>query len=268
MHTAAELDRSAFAVRIGGRPASREDLLANWDASDRLGVVITEPFGALGATHLVQLAITAFYDVKPSRRDGTPDGDEADQPYAVYPEIYFFHVGARHGDYTMLDVWPVRKEVFLPADPRAVLAAINDRGITRLAVPDAPGAPVEHEFKEPATARDTIREVFVYDPSGRVDGAEIEITGLEPATESNAQAILEPELRARLAREVGAERGLPSDPELRALSWPEITTARLDEAADGLALANSRRETLRHEGAATETYRRTSVDAALGMLVP
>lgn len=268
MHTASELHQSAFSVRIGGRAASRDDLFPAWNARDRLGVVITEPFGAIGATHLTQLAITAFYDVRPERRHGTPDRAEAEQLHAVYPDFYFFHVGGRHGDHTMLDIWPVRKEVFVPAHPRAVLAAINDRAITRLAVPDVPSVPVEHEFKEPAAARDTIHDVFVYSPSGRVHGPEIEITGLEPTTESNARIILEPDLRAQAGKDVEAERGIHPDPELHARSWPVVTAERLSEASGGLELANARREALLSEGKVTETYRKTSVDAALGMLVP
>ena len=46
------------------------------------------PLGATGASMLIQLAITAFYDVKPSRREVT-----------LYPEIYLFHVGGRHGNH-------------------------------------------------------------------------------------------------------------------------------------------------------------------------
>jgi hypothetical protein len=268
MHTASELDQSAFSVRIGSRAASRDDLFSDWNPRDRLGVVITEPFGAIGATHLVQLAITAFYDVRPERRHGVSDGSEAEQPHAVYPDIYFFHVGGKHGDHTMLDVWPVRKEVFLRANPRSVLAAINDRGITRLAVPDIPSVPIEHEFKEPAAARDTIRDVFVYSPTGRVRDPEIELTGLEPTTESNARIILEPDLRAQAGRDAEAERGVHPDPELRARSWPAVTAERLSEALGGLELANARRGALRGEGKVTETYRKTSIDAALGMLVP
>ena len=269
MHTATELHQSAFAVRIDGRPATRDDLFPGWDARDRLGVVITEPFGAIGATHLVQLAITAFYDVRPERRHGTPDGVEGEQRSAVYPDFYFFHVGGRWGDHTMLDVWPVRKEVFLPAHPRLVLDAINDRGITRLAVPDLPSVAVEHEFKEPAAARDTIRDVFVYSPTGRVGRPEIELTGLDPTTESNPRIILEPDLRARAGEEVEAERGVHPDPELRARSWPAVTAARLDEARATDATSPTPAATLcASEGRVTETYRKTSVDAALGMLVP
>src|ERR1700733_10893262 len=132
MHTARQLGVSLFSVRRNGTSATRDDLLPDWTPFDRLGVVVTEPFGALGASHLIQLAITAFYDIRPSRRAGRVDGHD---PKAIYPEIFLFHIDDAHGDHSMFDFWPARKEVLVDADPRLVLDAINDRAITRLAVP-------------------------------------------------------------------------------------------------------------------------------------
>ena len=64
-------------------------------------------------------------------------------PNGIYPEIYLFHVGGRHGDHSPYDFWPARKEVFVDADPREVLDQINDKGITRLAVPDGSAVPAD-----------------------------------------------------------------------------------------------------------------------------
>src|SRR4051812_30763209 len=109
MHTATQLHSSMFAVTRRGQRSSREALLPRWCPSDRLGVVMTETFGALAASHLIQIAITAFYDASPARREGKLG--RADDPKAIYPEIYLFHVGARHGDHSGFDFWPARKEV-------------------------------------------------------------------------------------------------------------------------------------------------------------
>src|SRR3954454_9175134 len=113
MHTATQLQADLFAVRRNGKPATREELLPDWEAHDRLGVVMTEPFGAIGAGHLIQLAITAFYDVRPRRRAPLPKRPEDLSPDAVYPEIYLFHVGGSHGDHSVFDFWPARKEVLV-----------------------------------------------------------------------------------------------------------------------------------------------------------
>ena len=45
-------------------------------------------------------------------------------------------------------------------DPRAVLDAINDRAISRLLVPDADPVHVEHQWKEPASARERVVTAF------------------------------------------------------------------------------------------------------------
>jgi hypothetical protein len=262
MHTATQLDRSMFDIRIDGVTAEREDLLPDWHVHDRLGVVVHEPFGALGAAHLIQVAITAFYDARPSRRAGKPIEGDRD---AVYPEIYLFHVGGRHGDHSWLDVWPGRKEVFVDNDARAVLDAINDRAITRLAVPDTSPIPIDHEWKEPAAARDRITSVFAYSATGRVAAGEVTIQGLTRQTEFNIRQILDPDRVAGRNRFRAVDADL--DPDLHARSYQLRSIARAEEAKEGLAQTVSRRDAVRTDGLATETYRRISVDDALNLLV-
>ena len=59
-------------------------------------------------------------------------------------------------------VWPARREVILrTTDHREVLDAINDRGITRLAVPDRPMRDVVHRPKEEDAAFDRVASAFV-----------------------------------------------------------------------------------------------------------
>src|SRR4051794_6215608 len=99
MHTARLFDSSHFRVSRSGQVTTREDVFPDWTAHDRLGVVMTEPFGAIGAIHLIQLAITAFYDARPARRVGRRHAD------ALYPEFFLFHVGGAHGDHSALDFW-------------------------------------------------------------------------------------------------------------------------------------------------------------------
>lgn len=47
MHTARQLNVEAFAIRLDGAAATREDALPDWNELDRLGVVVTEPHGRL-----------------------------------------------------------------------------------------------------------------------------------------------------------------------------------------------------------------------------
>lgn len=83
MHVMALLKADMFDIAIERQKASARELFPDWNAHDRFGLVIDEPIGGLGATQLLQVAMAAYYDIKPSRRTSL----------RVYPEIYAFHVG-------------------------------------------------------------------------------------------------------------------------------------------------------------------------------
>jgi len=68
MHVVTLLKADMFDVEIDGKPASIAQALPDWNPHDRFGLVIDDALGGIGATHLLQIAITAFYDIKPSRR--------------------------------------------------------------------------------------------------------------------------------------------------------------------------------------------------------
>jgi hypothetical protein len=242
-----------FAIEIDGEPAGRDEVFPGWDANDRLGVIVGEPLGALGASLVIQLSIIAFYDFRPERRGQS----------IQYPEIYLFHLGASHGDHSYFDFWPERKEVTVENDARAVLTAVNDRAITRLVVVDGDPIPVHHRFAEVAPARDRIRTAFAYNPSGRVTDGDLVISGLDAGTEINATMTLDPE------RALAGTTSVPPDDgraEERAI-WRERFSRRMSELSPTARHnANTRREAVRTNGCASESYRRIPVDAALNML--
>jgi hypothetical protein len=268
MHTALQLRAKDFRIEIDGAPSNLASLFPDWQPHDRFGVVVHEPYGAIGASYLIQASIVAFYDVRPQRRDGRGLGIIEPNDVAIYPEIYVFHVGGRHGDYSMFDFWPARKEVFVEADPRVVLDAINDRAITRLAVPDGPSMPVEHEYKEPAAALDRIQCVFAYSATGRVELPSITISGARPAAEANPREVLDPEKLRATVTAPGFERPKFTDSVLLQREWAHRVVQRTGEAQHGLELARSRRTALKEGRGLRETYRRISVDDALNRLVP
>ena len=268
MHTALQLCADDFGIEIDQAPADLASLFPDWQPHDRFGIVVHEPFGAIGASYLIQAAIVAFYDVRPERRAGRGPGIAEPNDVAIYPEIYVFHVGGRHGDYSMFDFWPARKEVFVDADPRVVLDAINDRAITRLAIPEGPSTPVEHEYKEPAAARDRIQSVFVYSATGRVERPSITISGVGVAVEANPRDVLDPE---KMCAELSApefQRLDSTDLVLLQREWARLVLQRATEAQCGLEVARSRRAALEQGSVLRETYRRISVDDALRRLVP
>ncbi|MDB5524172.1 MAG: hypothetical protein JWM58_1935 [Rhizobium sp.] len=254
MHVASLLKSDMFDVRIGGQPASIADVLPGWHAHDRLGLVIDEAFGGIGASHLLQIAMTAYYDVKPSRRN----------ELTVYPEVYAFHIGKGHGAHAPYDFWPARKEVITSMDHREVLDAINDRGITRLAVPERSPRIVVHRPKEEDAALDRIASAFVYSPSGRVPQADLIISGNDRRTEYNPSQVLKSFSEERLAA-IKPTSGKPvKEADDSYVLWLRERAADTTEAERNVA--ERRRATLRENGLATESYRRVSVTEALQRL--
>jgi hypothetical protein len=160
-----------FAIAVAGETATLDDVFSGFDGDDRLGIVIHDRFGAAGAGSLILAAVTAFYDQL--RATG--------EPFFAYADHFAFHVGADHGTLRKLDVYPAHKEIVLPNEAEAILRAINDRGVTRLLVPDGRPAPgpaesaCERETLHSAQRR--IRTALVYSPTGLTPGADVLVRG-------------------------------------------------------------------------------------------
>jgi hypothetical protein len=255
MHVVTLLKTDMFDVAIDGKAASIADLFPGWHAHDRFGLVIDEAFGGIGATHLLQSAMMAYYDVKPSRRT----------TLTVYPEIYAFHIGRGHGAHAPYDFWPARREIILrTTDHREVLDAINDRGITRLAVPDRPMRDVVHRPKEEDAALDRIASAFAYSATGRTNDADVVIAGSDKRTEYNPNQTLKTIEETR-AQRVPAVAGRPvKETEDTYLHW--LIERSADVTDEDRARARSRREALKTAGLAAESYRRIGVAEALKRL--
>jgi hypothetical protein len=195
MHSSRELRSSSFDIEMAGRSAGIDELFEGFVEQDRLGVVLSQPCGAVGASALITATITAFYDIQRSR------GDD----FFIYPDYFLFHVGRRLGDHGQLDVWPSHKEVVVEKEPERILEAINDRAITRLVVED--GEPGEPDFDREALASAHARIVtcLAYSPAGRVADADVQIAG-NPVTEGYVAEVLDAdgnggaEGRARILR--------------------------------------------------------------------
>ena len=130
MHTADLLKTREFDFSRGGDPVGFADLFPGFTTRDRLGVVALEPGDSLKAAPVILASVGAFYE----------ELHATETDFYLYPDFFVFHVGGLKGRHSPLDVWPESKEVIVPPDPQALLAAINDRGITRLVLPRGPGA--------------------------------------------------------------------------------------------------------------------------------
>jgi hypothetical protein len=245
VHSARELRSSAFAIHVDGRRARLEELFEGFGEHDRLGVVVREPCGAVGASALISATVTAFYDIQRARG---PD-------FFVYPDYFLFHVGGPLGDHARLDVWPRRKEVVVADDPQEILEAIDDRAITRLVVEDGPPGEPQLEEEAVASARGRIASCLAYSPGGRVADADVRIES-NPVTEGYVEAILDPEARLSRLREERGDEALVVAIERRA---GEVRREVRGRIAAG-------RAKLVENGAVVETYRRLELDEALARL--
>ncbi|WP_191567471.1 hypothetical protein [Metabacillus idriensis] len=170
MHTIETLSYADFDFAIDGHKASLEDILPGFNEKDRIGVVVRQPGGGMGASALLMSALTRFYDFYRPQL-----GDEPGK-LRIYPEFFVFHVGTRHMNHSWMDVWPPHREVVVEDDPEQILEAINDRSITRLLVEDI--TPSSATFLRETTSSAELRIVttLAYSSTGRVDNANIKIT--------------------------------------------------------------------------------------------
>lgn len=270
MHMATLIDASMFDLRLADEAATRDDVLPGWGPGDRFGVIVREPFGALGASLLIQLAVTSFYDAAPARRDAAPQ----------YPEIYLFHVGGRYGDHRPFDFWPPRKEIFLPDTPLAVLEALNDRGITFLVLPPSsrttPEGNVSFEksgapWSETNSFRERTKAAYLYSADGRVENEDLEIHGRNEVMEQNGERTANPERSLDWFQQLRRDQlpaALPGPGTLEQTRfWAHTLMDRFHEVdADTRARASSRRSLRLVDGLPLETYQRLTPHDALGLL--
>ncbi|MGO2859558.1 MAG: hypothetical protein ACTIC1_00275 [Brevibacterium sp.] len=138
MHTSTLLKTEEFSIVRGALGVELDDIFPNFDRTDRLGIVCSTPGDSLRAAPLLLAAIGAFYEQL---------WEEESDDFFLYPDFFVFHIGELTGYHSPFDIWPQSKEVVVQPDPHALLASINDRGITRLILPDAgeaDGSLMEH----------------------------------------------------------------------------------------------------------------------------
>jgi hypothetical protein len=255
MHTARQLDAAMFSIELGGRSASFQDLLPGWTADSRLGVVVRQPLGALGASFLIQAAMTAFYDARPSRRK---------RPLSA--EVFLFHAGGRFGGLAPMDVWPPRKEVLVGPSPQDLLAAINNCAITHLVLPEGPMIAADHHYKEPDAAHDRIAAAYLYSPGGRVVDADLSIAVEDARALEDIEAAVRPQGLLAAVEANLTQADPASAPEKQ--RFAEALRAAVGDVPSAIreAAGQARSALQRPGGAVLETYRRLSVEEAIAHL--
>lgn len=168
MHTTKIINSSEFTFTIENNEAFFEDIFPEFNEHDRIGVIVKDYCGAVGASVLILSAVTKFYDAHRSQLDSK------EVKTRIYPEFFLFHVGECFGDHQQLDIWPSHREVIVEDNPEKILEAINDRAITRLVVKDiSPNHSVDFLQETLNSAEHRIITTLAYSPTGRVRKADI-----------------------------------------------------------------------------------------------
>ncbi|MFC8666929.1 hypothetical protein [Streptomyces sp. NPDC057199] len=266
MHTSALSTNMLEAERNGGQIDPAE--LLDWGTRDRLCVVVNSPFGGMGASLMIQLAVVRWYEIN-SRRDPV-----------LNPEIYMIHVGRRWGNQSAYDFWPPRKDICVAGGPMEVLDTINGWGITHLLVPDGPTQEHEYEWREPDTAKDRLKQCFVYSSNGSLPDADIVLRTREMKMLQNSIWTLWPDemlgvlehLRSQLQEEWLVHYGQGRESEREVAQAAIARTLESYRVREGEVTADERREQeerftkARDKIELDEWYREVSADFVLARL--
>ncbi|SAL64718.1 hypothetical protein AWB70_06015 [Caballeronia cordobensis] len=244
MHVIDALSSDFYEVEVAGKAATARDVFPDWNPHDRFGIVVYEPLALLGATHLIQMACMCFYDAKPVRRTER----------RIYPEIFAIHVGDWWGGHGNFDFWPPRREVCVLEDHRDVLGAINDRGITRLAIPERPRRDITHRRKEEDCALDRLVTSVMYSPTGRIANHDFTIRSNNRRSERDVQRVIRPTQLSDQSVAQMSKSAVPvkeGDPDFS----PRQAELNVNVTDDIRQQAEERRAQLKVDGLITESYR-------------
>lgn len=179
MHSSS-LRGTDFTICINGMACDHAEFFAGFRNTSRLGLVAPTGLEGVGAINLVMAYVTAFYDTYRSTHDN----------FYAYPDYFSFQSRQPLASYSMFDIWPEHKNIYVPEDPLIKLNTINDRGITILILPDK--APKAHEY-HPAqleSARRNIDACYAYSATGQTAVTDITIQTSHPSLLEWAKSLL------------------------------------------------------------------------------
>lgn len=155
---------SDFRVSWMGHEVSHGDFLRDHGRNARVGLLAPDGTEGVGAVTLAMAYVTAFYDG--FRKEG---GE-----FFAYPDFFTFQRRDRLVNYCYFDFWP-DKDVRVADDHNATAAAIADRAINVLLVPDSPPTERAYEPVQDERIRRTLARCFLYSRHGDVADANLVI---------------------------------------------------------------------------------------------
>ena len=192
MHSSG-LRGSDFRLRWRGSKVTHGAFFADFDATTRLGLLAPERTEGAGAVTFAMGCVTAFYDRYRER------GGE----FFAYPDYFTFQRAEPLASYGFFDFWP-DKDVLVGEARNATAAAIVDRAIDILLVPDSEPTDWSCEPVHLEGLRRNVRRCFAYGADGHAKDADLTIAcAVEPLrTYAN-----------RMLASVGADAPLQSEAE-------------------------------------------------------
>ena len=165
MHSTAVFASTDFAIVDRGKATTHARYFSGFARTDRLGLFAPDGCEGAGATLLIMACVTAFYDRY--REEG---GD-----FFAYPDFFSFQRRQRPASYGMFDIWPGHKDVPVPGGANETAAAITDRGVDILLLPDR--APRVNEFQpvQMASLERNVRRCLLYSEEGQVEEPTLEV---------------------------------------------------------------------------------------------
>ena len=165
MHSS-KLRGTDFNICLNNQPISHADFFADFSNLTRVGLISPNGTDGVGATTLIMAFVTAFYDTYRAKGGN----------FFAYPAYYTFQHARPLASYTMLDIWPKHKDVYVEQNRVDLLNAVNDRAINILLLPD--GEPTDPSFEQPQieAALRTIDTCYLYSADGVVADSNLEIT--------------------------------------------------------------------------------------------
>ena len=191
---------SDFHLSWAGRDVSHEDFFRDHTRQTRVGLLAPDGTEGIGAVTLAMACVTAFYDdlrkeggelfaqqpvglggesreerqgVKAARA-GAKGGAARRRLLWLYPDFFTFQRRQRVANYGSFDFWP-DKDVRVADDRNATIAAIADRAINVLLVPESPAVERQCDPVQSERLRRTLKRCFVYSRHGEVADADLVI---------------------------------------------------------------------------------------------
>lgn len=165
MHSTTVFASTDFDIVDRGQATTHARYFSGLARTERLGLFAPEGCEGAGATLLVMACVTAFYDRY--REEG---GD-----FFAYPDFFSFQRRQPPASYAMFDIWPGHKDVPVPEGANETAAAITDRGVGILLLPDRP--PRENEFHrvQMASLERNVKRCILYSEEGQVEEPTLEV---------------------------------------------------------------------------------------------